>query len=108
VREGAREARLFEEGAGSGEQNAHIAATDSLERLDSLTSYFGVRLGFAEALTRRVESDESCVSERLEIGEPALGSGHAFGDNYEKPALSGARKGGYGDSVAGTCETGCV
>ena len=108
MRESTRKSRLLEKRAGGGEKDADVAAPDSLQRLDPIAGYFGVRLSFAEALTGRVERDESCISKRFEIGQPALGSGHAFGDNYEKSALGGARKGGYGDRVAGTCETGCV
>ena len=106
--ERARQLRLLEQRPGGSEQDPDFAASDSLEGLDTLARDFGVRLYLAEALARGIESNEAGIPKGLEISEPSLGAGDAFGNNDEKPSLTGVRQRGYGDCVAGTGETGSV
>jgi hypothetical protein len=106
--QGSRQPRLLEQRAGGGEKNPYFTAPDSLERFDPLAGNLRVRLSFSKALAGRVKGDGARIVQRLEIRQPALGAGHPFSDNYEKSALTGARKSGNGDCVAGTWETGCV
>jgi hypothetical protein len=102
MREGAGKLRLLENCSRSGEENLDLAAADPLERFHALAGDLGVRLGFAKTFTGRVKRDESCISQRFEIGEPSLRSGDTFGDNDEKSALTGVRHGCDRNGVAGT------
>ena len=108
VRESSRKLSLFQERTRGGEENADVTATDSLQRLHSLSRNFSVWLDFTEPFARGVKSDKVSVPEGLQIGEPAFGAGDAFSDNDEKTARAGMRERGYRDRVAGTWEAGCV
>jgi hypothetical protein len=80
----ARKLRSFEKGSGSSEKDSHIAAPETLERLDSLSGDFCVRLRFSETFPWRIEGDGKLRIERLEIGQPPLGGGDALGYDNEK------------------------
>jgi hypothetical protein len=94
--------RLLEQCSRSREENADFAASDSLERLDSLARDLGVRLDFAEAFPRRIKRNGTGLDQRFEISEPSLGARDAFRDYDEKPSLTGVRHGSDGECVAGT------
>jgi hypothetical protein len=74
VRKRARQLGLLENRSRGGEQNLDLAATNSLERFNALAGNFSVRLCFAEAFARGIESDESGVAKRLEVSQPSLGT----------------------------------
>jgi hypothetical protein len=99
---------LFEKGSRGRQENRDFAAPDALECLDALARHFRVRLYFAEPFARRIEGDETRVTERLEVRQPSLRTRHAFGDNHEKAAVTGMRERGYNDCVAGTGKAGRV
>jgi hypothetical protein len=108
VSERARKLSFLEKRARCRKENANVTPAYSLECLYPLTCDLGVRLSFAKSFTRRIESDGRRIDERLEIGEPALCSRHAFGYDDEKPTGTGVRERSDGERVAGAWDPGSV
>src|SRR5205085_11106923 len=82
--ERSRKLRALEQGACSREQNANVAARQTVEDFNSLTRNFGVRLGLAKSFAGRIECDGEILIERLEICEPSLCRCDALGDHDEQ------------------------
>ena len=61
--EGARQGGLFEDSTGRGQQQAHAAAPELLERLHAFAGHFGMRFDFAEAFSWRVQGDGDVVDQ---------------------------------------------
>jgi hypothetical protein len=99
-RKSARELRSLEQGSAGSDQNAEIAAANSLERLDSLTGHFGVRLALAKALARGIKGDRLSFHERAEVSEPALRAGDIVADDNKEPLPDVFRQSGDNDSIA--------
>jgi hypothetical protein len=106
--ERSRKLGLLEKCTSRRKKNRDLSAPNAFERLDALTGYLGVRLYFTEAFAGRIERNEARVPKRLQVGQPPLCTGHTFGHNHEKPAVTGMRERGYNDRVAGTWEAGRV
>jgi hypothetical protein len=105
IRERAREARTLEQRTWRREQDANLAAADSLERLDALAGDLDVRLDLAESLTRRIERYRGLVDERVHVGEQSLGEWHAVGDDDEKARREAPGERGDERCVGGSGET---
>jgi len=105
IRQRARELRSLEQSPSGCEEDSYVTAAETLECLHALAGYFGVRLSFSESLARRIKRDGKLGIHRLEIGEPALGGSHAFGNNDKKPPRALSAQSGNNNAVAGTFES---
>jgi hypothetical protein len=102
VRERLRQLGPLEQRPRSGEENANVAAGETLESLDALAGNFRMGLGFSKPFTGRVERDRQVIVERFEIRQPALGTRDAFGNDDEKSPRTVTAQSGGDDAVAGT------
>jgi len=99
-----RELGPLEQGPARRDDDSKIAASDSLQRLDSFAGDFRMRLRFPEALARGVECDAIGLHERAQIGEPALRAGDVVVQHHEEAVrkILGERRDDH--RVAGSME----
>ena len=100
-----RHSRFLEQRAAGREQDAQLAARQPLERLDSLSRDFHVRLGFAESFARGIERDRRVGEQRLEIGEPAFRLADAVRRHDEESRGQSPREGRDHRGVRGPGKT---
>ncbi len=82
--EGVRKLRALQESPTGGDDDPKIATTDSLECLDPFSGDFRVRLCFAEALARGVESDGLRLDEGAKIRQPPFGTRDVVVQHHEE------------------------
>jgi hypothetical protein len=84
VSERSRKLGSFKQRACRRQKNANVTARESLQCFDPFARNFGMRLSFAESLSRGIERHGKILIERLDVGEPALCCGDALGNYHEE------------------------
>jgi hypothetical protein len=80
-----RQLGALEQCTGGGDEDAQIAASNSLQGFYSLAGNFGVSFRFAEALTRRVKRDLLGLEQSAKISQPPLSASDIVVDDYVEP-----------------------
>ena len=103
-RQCARQLRALEQGAGRRHQYAEIPLSNLFERFNPFAGDLGVRLGFPEALARRVKRHLFGLDEGGEIGQPTLGARDIVTDDREKTGRQCGGEGGDDDCIGRSVE----
>ena len=97
-----RHSRALQQRTRGRDEHAHIAAHRALQRLHALTRHLHVRLGFAEALARRIQRDDVHVEQGAEVRQPSFGIRQRVRDHHEEARGQATRERCHRRCVSGS------